>query len=150
MVFLAFAGSAVQLVPDGSILVHIGMILVMIWVLNRTFFKPIAKVIGGRDARKGGGRGPAAEILDAVGEKEAKYSAEIRETRLKGYEAVKAERDGSMLAKSEAVGAAKHEAGVSAAMRNAELEKQTAEAREAIASEADKLADRIAAGILKA
>lgn len=149
MVLLAFAENAVQLVPDGTILVHIGMILVMIWVLNKTFYRPIARVIEARDSRKGGGRGPAGEILDEVAVKEEKYSAAIKETRLKGYEVVSSEREQALAAKQQVVGEAKAEIGQKAAQQNAELEKQTADARAAIADEADKLADKISATILK-
>ena len=150
MVLLALAGTAIQLVPDGTLLVHIGLILVMIWILNRTFFKPIAKVIEGRDRRLGGGRGPAADILDQVAEKESRYSAEIKETRLQGYEVVSAEREKALAAKSEAVGSAKKDAADRTAQENAELDRQTAAAKAAIEDEAGKLADKIAATILKA
>ena len=150
MVLLALAGTAVQLVPDGTILIHIGLILLMIWVLNRTFFKPIGKVIADRDARKGGGRGPAADILDQVSERETRYSEAIKETRLKGYEAVSSEREKALALKADAVGAAKREAGERVAHENAELEKQTVAAKAAIADEADKLADKISSSILKA
>ena len=55
MVVLAFAeGSGIQLVPDGTILIHIALILLMIWVLNRTFFRPINRVIQSHEKNKGG------------------------------------------------------------------------------------------------
>jgi F0F1-type ATP synthase membrane subunit b/b' len=52
MFFLAFAD--IQLVPDGTILIHIALILLMIWLLNRTFFRPINRVIAAREKNKGG------------------------------------------------------------------------------------------------
>lgn len=149
MVLLAFAENAVQLVPDGTIFIHIGMILAMIWVLNKTFYRPIARVIDARDSRKGGGRGPAGEILDDVAAKEAKYSAEIKETRLKVYEVVSGERDKALAAKQEIVADAKREVAEMTAKENAELDRQTAEARAAISADAEKIADKIAASILK-
>lgn len=150
MVLLALAGSAVQLVPDGTILIHIGLILLMIWILNRTFYKPVGKMVEGRESRKGGRRGPAGDILDEVAAKEAKYSAAIKETRLKGYETVSSERDRAMAAKSEAVGAAKRDVGERAAKESAELAKQTEAARAAIVEDADRLAEKISSSILSA
>lgn len=149
MFLLAFAENAVQLVPDGSILVHIAMILAMIWVLNRTFYRPIAQVIEARDNRKGGGRGPAGEILDEVAAKEERYSVAIKETRIKGYEIVSHDREQALAAKQQLVGEVKAEIGQSVAHENAELDKQTAAARAAISEEADKLAERISASLLK-
>lgn len=150
MVLLAFAENAVQLVPDGTIIIHIAMILAMIWVLNKTFYRPIARVIEARESRKGGGRGPAGEILDEVAAKEATYSAAVKETRLKGYEVISHERDQALAAKQQVVGEAKREAGEVSARENAELERQASAARAAIAEEADKLAEKISSSILRA
>lgn len=149
MVLLAFAENAVQLVPDGTIFIHIGMILAMIWVLNKTFYRPIARVVEARDRRKGGGRGPAGEILDEVAEKEARYSASIKETRLEGYEVISKEREKAIAAKQEIVAKAKNEAGEIATRESAELDRQTEAARAAVAQEAEKFADKISASILK-
>lgn len=149
MVLLAFAENAVQLVPDGTIFVHIGLILAMIWVLNKTFYRPIARVIEARDRRKGGERGPAGEILDKVAEKEASYSSAIKETRLAGYEVIGTEREKALAAKNQVVADAKREANEIASRESAELDKQTEAARAAISQEAEKFADKISASILK-
>lgn len=39
----------VRLVPDGTLFVHIAIILIMIWVLNRTFFRPVNRIIESRE-----------------------------------------------------------------------------------------------------
>ena len=55
MVVLAFAeGGAIQLVPDGTIFIHIALILLMIFILNRTFFRPVNRVLDARERNKGG------------------------------------------------------------------------------------------------
>ncbi|MGH7784024.1 MAG: hypothetical protein ACREO5_09335, partial [Candidatus Binatia bacterium] len=58
MLFLAFQ-SSIQLFPDGTIFVHIALILAMIWLLNRTFFRPINRMIESREMQKGGHGGEA-------------------------------------------------------------------------------------------
>ena len=42
----------VQLFPDGTIFIHIALTLIMIWVLNRTFFRPINRVLEPREKFK--------------------------------------------------------------------------------------------------
>ena len=84
MSLLAFA-ETIQLFPDGSIFIHIAIILLMIWVLNRTLFRPINSVLASRERNKGSQLGEAAEILENVSEKEAFYSRAMLEARSKGY-----------------------------------------------------------------
>jgi hypothetical protein len=49
MVFpLGFAENSIQLVPDGTLLLHVLIILVMVYVLNATLFKPINLILEAR------------------------------------------------------------------------------------------------------
>lgn len=150
MVLLAFAEStSVQLVPDGTILIHIALILLMIFILNRTFFRPINRILEARERNKGGGS-ESQTLLAELAEKEAKYSEAIREARSKGYALIEQERAEALSAKQERVSAAKEEAQQTLTEEMSQLEKQTSEARTAIASEAEKMAEKISANILKA
>ena len=115
MYLLAFAD--IVLIPDGTIFIHIAMILGMIWILNRTLFRPVNRVLEARERNKGGSFSEAADIMQRVGEKESKYTTETTASLEKGREEVK---------------------------------KQTADAHVSIAAEAEKIADSIAATILKA
>jgi F-type H+-transporting ATPase subunit b len=149
MVLLALAES-IQLFPDGTIFVHIALILLMIWVLNRTFFKPINKVIASREKFKGGRNVEADEILSSVTEKQGRYTAEMLEARTKGYEIVEHERAQAVAAKTEIVESAKAETARTFDAERESLTGQTEAARAAIATEAEVMADRISATILKA
>jgi F0F1-type ATP synthase membrane subunit b/b' len=148
MFLLAFAEN-VQLVPDGTLLIHIGLILLMIYILNRTFFRPINSVIEAREKQKGGGT-EAENLLREVSEKESKYQESIRQARSKGYELVEKERSEALNQKQEKLSAAREESEQTLTGQMSELEKQTVEARAAIASEAEKMAEKISANILKA
>ena len=150
MVLLAFAESAaVQLVPDGTIFIHIALILLMIFILNRTFFRPINRLIESREKNKAGGS-ESENLLREVSEKEARYNEALREARSRGYELIEAERGDALAQKQETVGAAREQAQATLTEELSQLEKQTSEARAAIASEADKMADKISTNILKA
>ena len=151
MFLLALAeGNAVQLVPDGTIFIHIALILVMIWLLNRTFFRPINQVIETRERKRGGRFGESESLLKEVQEKEAKYNETIREARAHGYQLIESERAAALSQKQETVGAVKEEVDQTLDREAAELERQSLEARQVIASEAEVLAEKISSNILRA
>ncbi|HEX8286377.1 MAG TPA: hypothetical protein VF556_00160 [Pyrinomonadaceae bacterium] len=149
MVFLAFAES-VQLVPDGSILIHIGLILLMIWILNRTFFRPINRVIDARERNKGGRFGEAESILQQVSEKQAKYNQAMLEARNRGYETIETERAAALATREAKINQVKDEVTQRYEQEKAQLQRQTVEARAALAAEADRLAEKISSNILRA
>lgn len=147
MYFLAFAG--VQLVPDGTVLIHIALILIMIWILNRTFFRPINRIIEAREKNKGGRFTEAESILAEVSEKQTKYNQAMLEARSKGYEIIENERAGAIASREQAISLVKAETNQKFAQEKAELEQQTIVARSAIAAEAEQMAEKISSSILK-
>ena len=66
MILLAFAES-IQLFPDGTLFIHIALILLMIWVLNRTFFRPINRIIQSREKHSGGHASEADPVATNYG-----------------------------------------------------------------------------------
>ena len=150
MFVLMFAESGgVQIVPDLSIFVHMAMILVMIWILNRTFFKPINKVLTARD-QSGGRETASQEMLTEAAEKEKKYKDELLEARNEGYQLIESERSSAVEARQERVASAKAEIRSSTDGKLRELEAKTAEAKAKIDEEAVALADKITSNIVKA
>ena len=144
-----FAFQEVRLVPDGTLFIHIALILIMIWVLNRTFFRPVNRVIESREKNKGGHSSEAQEILKGIGEKQARYDAAMLAARGEGYELIERERAQAISARQEKLGAVKEEVTQKIARENQELDNQTIAARATLAQEAEKMADRISSSILK-
>lgn len=149
MFLLVFAEQSIQLFPDGTLFIHIALILLMIWVLNRTFFRPINRVIETRERHKGGAGSEAEKILSDVAEKEAKLTQAMLGARGEGYTLIEKERDLAVDARSRRLADARTETSQRLADEKRALEQQAAAARAAIATEADVLADRIAASVLK-
>lgn len=148
MFLLAFAES-IQLFPDGTLFIHIGLILLMIYVLNRTFFRPINRVIESRELHKGGRGGEAESILKDVAEKQRNYTQAVLEARSEGYELIEKQRAEAVAARQAEVAAAKAETARALAGEKKELEDQTAEARSTIQREAEEMAEKISANILR-
>lgn len=149
MHLLAFAENSIQLFPDGTIFVHIAIILLMIYVLNRTLYRPINRVLESREKSKGGHSSEADEILERVNEKETKYTRELLDTRSKGYELVEKEQKKAAAARDKKIAEAKAKAHSAFESGKEEMGKQVESARVEIDTVAKKLADNIAAGILK-
>ena len=147
MSLLAFAG--IQLFPDGTFFIHIALILIMIWVLNRTFFKPINRVLESRDKRKFGPGGEAEKILHDALEKEAKLNKEMLSARSEGYELIEKQRAAAVDGRAKLIADAKAETAAKFAAERQALAEQAAAGRATIAAEAEGIADRIAGSILK-
>ncbi len=147
MFFLAF--QEVRLLPDGTIFIHIGLILLMIWILNRTFFKPINRILLARERNKGGQSGEAREILRQVEEKKARINAALLEARSEGYELVENKRSEAVTQRQMEISAVKEETARQKALEAEELNNQTSVARAVIGREAEQIAEQISSNLLK-
>ena len=147
MHLLLFA-ETIQLFPDGTIFVHIALLLGMIWVLNRTLYRPINRVLEAREKQKGGHSLEADDILRNAESKESRYAKELLDARSAGYELIENEQKVAAAKRNETLTAAKTKISERSEAERSEIEKQTAEAHSALGSEAEKMADKIAANIL--
>lgn len=147
MSFLAFA--SIQLVPDGTLFIHIALILVMIWVLNRTLFKPINAIIEKRSKQKVGRGGEAAEILKTVEAKRKEYDAEMLRIRSESYDYIEKGRAEAVELRQSTISEAKEAASGRLNKEREELREQVAETRVQIALEAEKMAEKISDNILR-
>lgn len=139
----------VRLVPDGTMFIHIGLILLMIWILNRTFFRPINRILESRERSKGGRSGEAQIILKQVGEKQQRYNETMLKARSEGYELIERERGAAVAQRQQTVAAVKEEVAEKIEREKQDLEQQTIAARAAIAADAEQIADKISANLLK-
>ena len=149
MFLLAFAESSIQLFPDGTLLIHIALILVMIWLLNRTLFKPINRVLASRARHSGAENPEAEEILSDAAEKERRYNQEMLAARSEGYELIEKNRAEAIAVRTQKVGSVKSETSGLLDSESKRLQDEAAAAREALARQAEEMAEKISANILK-
>ena len=89
---MILAETSIQLVPDGTLLLHLLLVVVMVVVLNRTLLKPINHILSERE-RQVTGRLREAEALTAESEEKLKnYNKTLREARTAGYKLLEKER----------------------------------------------------------
>jgi len=149
MHLLLFAEN-IQLFPDGTLFIHIALILAMIWILNRTLYRPINRVLEARERLKGGRSSEAEMLLGEAAEKESRYNKDLLDARSAGYSLIEKEQKKAAADREKKLAEAKAAAAEELTAGKSDLEKQADEARNAIRTDAEKLADKIAANILKA
>jgi len=95
------AETSIQLVPDASLLLHLLMVAIMVFVLNRTLLRPVNEILAERE-RQIAGRLKEAEALAAeTQEKRRKYNEALREARSDGYRLLEKERAEGLKEKEE-------------------------------------------------
>ena len=93
--------ASIQLVPDGTLLLHLVMVCVMVVVLNRTLLKPINQILAEREKQIAGRRQEAEAMALETQEKLKKYSDALRDARADGYRLLEKERAQALKEKEE-------------------------------------------------
>jgi F-type H+-transporting ATPase subunit b len=148
MTFVAFAENSIQLVPDGTLFLHIIIILVMVFVLNATLFKPINRILEEREKRTRGRSGEAHDILRRVEEKVTQYERTLREARSEGYRLMEQERAAAVSERQSRLGVVRDEINRSVMEQKEAIRVQVEEARATLDQEARRLAAEIGSQIL--
>jgi len=84
--------ASIQLVPDGTLLLHLFLVVVMVFVLNRTLLKPINQILAEREKQISGQLKEAEALAAETQEKLKKYNDALREARADGYRQLEKER----------------------------------------------------------
>lgn len=103
------AESSVQLVPDGTLLLHMVFVVVMVAVLNRTLLRPINKILEERDKHILGRVDEAKEMLKTREQYLSEYDSALKQARSEGYQLLERERAQAIKEKEEKVRAFKEE-----------------------------------------
>lgn len=150
MFALIFAeGGGIQLVPDGTLFIHIAIILLMIFVLNRTMFKPINAILDKRDASLGGRSTEAHGILQSVDSKLSAYEQGLREARAQSYQMLERERAEAIDARQREIDAVRAEVTTAVDIERQNIESQATAARASLLSDARQIASEISSRVLR-
>jgi len=147
-VILGMAGSSIQLVPDGTLLFHIFLILLMVVVLNRTLFRPVNKILQDREEMGQGALAEASEIRRNVEEDLRKYEEGLRLARVDGYRETESQRRQELSQREHDLSSLRLELTKTIAREKALLQEQTDQARGILLTEAKVLASQIEERIL--
>lgn len=145
---LGFAENSIQLVPDGTLILHVFIILLMVYVLNATLFKPINQILASREKRTRGRLTEAEEIMENVGEKLSDYERSLRQARSEAYALTEAQRAEAMKDRQEKLNEMRAQLSQSIAQEKEIIQRQAAEARTTLEAESRGIAREIGSRVL--
>src|SRR5690242_13727921 len=143
------AETSIQLVPDGTLLLHLLMVAVMVFILNRTLLKPINEILAERE-KQVEGRLREAEAMAAESEEKLRlYNATLREARAEGYRLLEKERAAALKEKDEKVRQYREESSTTVATQIEQTRRQAQTVRAELETQAVAVGDLISAQILR-
>jgi len=145
---LGFAENSIQLVPDGTLILHVLIILVMVYVLNATLFRPINRILENREKRTRGRSTEAEEILSQVSEQLSDYERALRQARREAYAFTEHERTGAMQERQKHLDEMRAKLAESTAVEKEAIQRQAEAARTSLESEARGIAIEIGSRVL--
>jgi F-type H+-transporting ATPase subunit b len=148
MIILGLAGDSIQLVPDGTLFLHIAIIVFMIYVLNATLFRPVNRILEERERRTRGGTGEAQDILQRVANSMNRYERSLRDARGEGYRLLEQERAQALLERQNQITSLRAEIETSTEEQKRLLHTQSEQARATLKDETQKIASDISRQIL--
>lgn len=137
------AETSIQLVPDGTLLLHLLLVVVMVAVVNRTLLRPINRILEERDKHILGRVDEAKEMLKTREEHLAEYTSALKQARSEGYQLLERERAQAVKEKDEKVRAFKEES----ARRISEELNTTLEQEQKLRGELEGQAEQLSAMI---
>jgi F-type H+-transporting ATPase subunit b len=144
---IALAESVLSI--DGSFLFIFFSILLLIYILNHTLFKPINRVLEERE-RLGAGRiGEARRMLGEYEERLKRYESRLREARGDAYQRLESERREVALKRQRMIAEVKAETSAQIDAARQEIAKQATGAKQSIEKEARAMAVTISSQILR-
>jgi F-type H+-transporting ATPase subunit b len=145
---LAFAES-IQLIPDGTLLIHIAIIISMVFVLNRLLFKPVLRTLSDREARTHGRTDEARETIRKVGESLSRYEKSLKRARAEGYSLLEQQQSEANSERQRKVREMRREAEEQLGQEKDEIHAQAEQARATLLGEAERVASDIKAQMLR-
>jgi F-type H+-transporting ATPase subunit b len=145
---LGFAENSIQLVPDGTLILHVLLILVMVYVLNATLFKPINRILEAREKRTRGRLTEAQEILGNVSQRVADYERALRAARTESYAFTEHERAGAMQDRQQQLDQMRANLAASTASEKETIQRQAQAARVTLEAGARRIAVEIGTRVL--
>ena len=146
---MILAEATIQLVPDGTLLLHLFFVVVMVVVLNRTLLKPINRILSERE-KQIAGRLREAEALAAESQaKLKKYDATLREARTAGYKLLEKERAEGLKDKEQKLRQSRDELSKQVATQVEQIRKQEQTVKGELDAQAAAIGNLISSQVLR-
>jgi F-type H+-transporting ATPase subunit b len=147
-VMLAFAES-IQLVPDGTLVIHIAIIITMVFVLNRILFRPVSRTLNERETLTRGRTSEARETIERVKESLLRYENSLRQARAEGYRLLEQQQSEAYGERQRKVTGLRKEVEEQIEEEKRGIRAQADDARTTLQDEASRVAAEISAHLLR-
>lgn len=143
------AEASIQLVPDGTLLFHLLLVAIMVFVLNRTLLKPINQILAEREKQIAGRRAEAQSLAAETEEKLRKYNHALHNARVDGYKLLEKERAEALKDKEEKIRAYREQVSKEVAAQKENTQMQEQLVRGELEAQASAMGNLISSQILR-
>jgi F-type H+-transporting ATPase subunit b len=146
---MILAEASIQLVPDATLLLHLILVVVMVFVLNRTLLRPINEILTEREKQITGRLREAEAMAAESQEKLKKYNDTLREARTAGYKLLEKERAESLKEKEQKLRQSREALSKEVAAQVEQIRRQEESVKGELESQAATIGDLISSQILR-
>ncbi len=146
--FLALAGESIQLVPDGTLFLHILLIILMVFILNVTLFRPINRILKEREEQTLGRSNETRAILKRIEASLRDYEQSLRKARTEGYSLLESYRAEALRRRQGLINSLREELQASTEEEKQLIQSQVEQARSTLGEDSQRIASEISRQVL--
>jgi F-type H+-transporting ATPase subunit b len=139
----------IQLVPDGTLLLHLLMVVIMVFILNRTLLKPVNRILAERERQIQGRLKEAQALAAETEEKRKRYNEALHAARVDGYKLLEKERADGLNEKDEKVRLYREQASREVAAQLNNIKRQEQSVKQELETQAASISSLISAQVLR-
>jgi len=141
--------ASIQLVPDATLLVHLLMVVVMVFILNHTLLKPINRILAEREKQIAGRLQEAQSLAAETEQKLKQYNDALHAARVEGYKLLEKERADALKDKDEKVKLYREQTSREVATQIDSIKRQEQSVKQELESQAASISSLISAQVLR-
>ena len=139
----------IQLVPDGTLLLHLLMVAIMVFILNRTLLKPMNRILAERERQIQGRLKEAQALAAETEQKRKKYNDALHAARVDGYKLLEKERADGLKEKDEKVRLYREQTSREVAAQLDNIKRQEQSVKQELETQAASISGLISAQVLR-
>jgi F-type H+-transporting ATPase subunit b len=139
----------IQLVPDGTLLLHLLMVAIMVFILNRTLLKPMNRILAERERQIQGRLKEAQALAAETEQKRKKYNDALHAARVDGYKLLEKERTDGLKDKDEKVRLYREQTSREVAAQIDNIKRQEQSVKQELETQAVSISSLISAQVLR-
>ena len=141
--------ASIQLVPDGTLLFHLFLVVVMVYVVNRTLLRPINQILAEREKQIEGRLKEAQALASETEQKLKKYNDALHAARVDGYKLLEKERADGLKEKDEKVRLYREQTSRDVAAQVDRIKRQEQSVKQELETQAVSISSLISAQVLR-